>query len=69
MKQKHYNGDHESDRKKLTAGYHRAMLLSAPYANRPVRLQSATAVCLLAPADRYSTETPGEAISSEFVMI
>lgn len=41
----------------LTEGCHKATLISAPNARIPLRLQSATAVCLLAPDDRYSTDT------------
>lgn len=48
----------------LTAGRQRAIFTSAPKANKPVLLQSATEVCLLAPADRYSTDSPSAAMST-----
>lgn len=47
----------------LTKGRHKATLISAPKAKIPHRLQSATAVCRLAPEARYSTETVVDPIS------
>ena len=42
------------NKKRLTAGSQMATLLSAPNATMPLWLQSATAVCLFDPADKYS---------------
>ncbi len=56
--------DHTVDWENRTLGAQKATLVSAPKASSPSRLQSATAVCLLAPADKYSTETFSLPISS-----